>query len=72
MLEKYYVLNSNILFKINMENNRFYIYDVNSAEWILDSSIMDKYYDAAYDVIEITESDAKDLIESFKGSVKKL
>lgn len=72
MSEKYYVLNSNILFKINMENNRFYIYDVNSAEWILDFSIMDKYYDAAYDVIEITESDARNLIESIKESVKKL
>lgn len=72
MLEKYYVLNSNILFKINMKNNRFYIYDVNSAEWILNSSIIDKYYDAAYDIVEITESDAINLIESFKGNVKKL
>lgn len=72
MLEKYYILNSNILFKINKENNRFYIFDVNKNEWVLNSVLMDKYYDAASDIVEISESNARDFIDTLKGSEKKL
>lgn len=72
MLEKYYLLNSNILFKIDKVNNRFYMFDINKNEWILNYALMDKYYDAASDIIEISENDAFNFIESLKGSAKKL
>ena len=67
MKEKYYLLESVILFKLDMTDDLFYRYDTASGTWLPDNgAIMSRFYDAAYDVTEIRESDLPKVIEAIK------
>ena len=72
MAEKYFILNSNLLFKRNMKTNQFYIFDTDNNEWVLNYTIKDRYYDVGYDIVEINENDVQDFINASKGSTKSL
>lgn len=54
-MKKYYIVDDRIVVK--KENDRFYSLDA-ANKWVENGRLMDMYYDAAYDFVEISEEEA--------------